>query len=107
MCVDLDAYKESIELYGGLNSDESISVGIILLPCNKTTNPECEVESYRKNGKMDTDALWNRIGQPVIELFFREQRIDKDDYDEPIKTETTFHRSYMKKYVPSWAHSKI
>ena len=54
---------------------------------------------------MNTDALWDQLGIPIIEVLFREERVDQDDPFDPIKTETTLNRSYMKKYTPTWGHN--
>ena len=77
MCLDLDKYDGPTEIYGSHDSDVSQWLDIMLFPC-QIDEPNCEVGNYLNNSsnKMDVNALWDRIGQPVFELMFRDQRID-------------------------------
>ena len=77
ICLDLENYEGSTEIYGSHDADRSQWLDIVLLPC-EIGEPNCEVENYLDSvtNKMDVKALWDRIGQPVFELMFRDQRID-------------------------------
>ena len=56
---------------------------------------------------MNTDALWDAIGLPVLEVLTKEGRVEQDDPHDPLKTETVFNRSYLKMYTPTWGHNKV
>ena len=56
---------------------------------------------------MDTNALWDQLGDPSIEILFRDARVDMQDPLKPIKAETTINRSYLKKYISTWGHNKV
>ena len=77
MCLDLENYTKPIEIYGGHDSDKMRWIDLMLSPCNEE-DPDCRVKDFRdeKTGLMDTDALWEQLGIPVIEVLFREERVD-------------------------------
>ena len=54
---------------------------------------------------METEKMWDALGLPIIEILSRQSRVDQDDPFDPVKTETTLNRSYLKQYTPSWGHN--
>ena len=60
-----------------------------------------------ETGLMNTDALWDQLGNPSIEVLFRDTRVDLQDPFDPLKAETTLVRSYLKKYTPTWGHNRV
>ena len=108
MCLDLVKFEKPITIFGGHDSDKMQWLDLQFAPCNEE-DPDCRVKDFRdkETGLMNTDALWNELGSPIIEVLFREERVDVDDPFHPIKTETTMNRSYLKKYLPTWGHNKV
>ena len=108
MCLDLDKYGKPIKLFGDFDSDVNQYLDLKLRPCDEQ-DPNCRVGDFRDKvtGRMNTRALWDKLGIPSIEVFFRETRVDLEDHFEPLKAETTLNRSYLKKYIPTWGHNKV
>ena len=77
------------------------------LPC-KETDEGCKVSQFRDaEGKMNTDKLWDQLGMVEIEILSLQQRMDQDDPFDPIKSETTLNRSYLKHQTPTWGNNRI
>ena len=80
----------------------------MLRPCDEG-EPSCRVREFRDEvtGQMDVDALWDQLGNPSLEVLFRDTRVDQQDPHDPIKSETTLNRSYLKKYTPTFGHNRV
>ena len=81
MCLDLDKYGKPIKIFGSFDSDVNEYLSLILRPCNETDYPNCRVKDFRDKvtGVMDTRALWEKLGDPSIEVLFRDARVDMQD----------------------------
>lgn len=106
--MDLETFGRPVELFGSHDSDEHQWLDLILLPCDEAA-PGCRINDFKDSntGIMNTEALWDEIGLPVLEIVSKEGRIEQDDPYDPLKTETIFNRSYLKMYTPTWGHNKL
>ena len=107
MCLDLDKFGRKIEIFGSNDSDDAQFIDLTYAPCDENAEG-CRIKEFRNSdGLMETEKMWDALGLPIIEILSRQSRVDQDDPFDPVKTETTLNRSYLKQYTPSWGHNQI
>ena len=77
MCLDLVKYGKPIEIFGGHDSDHMKYLDLMFHPCDENDSG-CRVGDFRdgETGLMNTDALWDELGIPSLEVLFMEERVD-------------------------------
>ena len=76
MCLDMDKFGTNIEIFGSNDSDETQFLELTYMPCDISAEG-CRVEEFRdKEGKIDTNRLWDELGMLELEILSLQQRMD-------------------------------
>ena len=76
MCLDMDKFGTNIEIFGSNDSDETQFLELTYMPCDISAEG-CRVGEFRdKEGKIDTNRLWDELGMLELEILSLQQRMD-------------------------------